>query len=107
MAKDSKPLTQGQVFDAIMEGLPSDISKKQAKQVFERIIPVAAKELKRAGVFNLLGILKVKAIKKPAVKGGVTKPNPFKPGETMVTTARPARMVVKCLPLKRLKETVA
>ena len=43
---------------------------------------------------------------KPATKGGM-RPNPFKPGEMMEVKPKPARRVVKALPLKSLKDMAA
>ena len=57
-----------------------------------------------AGIFTLPGLLKIKVINKPATKArkGI---NPFT-GEPAVFKAKPARRVVKVLPLKALKEMV-
>ena len=52
------------------------------------------------------GLLKIKAVKKPAQPARKNVPNPFKPGEFMDIPAKPASVKVKSLPLKRLKEMV-
>jgi hypothetical protein len=56
------------------------------------------------GEFKLPGLLKVKVTKKPATKARKNVPNPFRPGEFMDVSAKPARKVVKVLPLKALKD---
>ena len=56
------------------------------------------------GAFKLPGLMKVKVTRKPATKArkGI---NPFTKEET-VFKAKPARNVVKILPLKALKDMV-
>ena len=55
-------------------------------------------------VFNVVGLLKLKVVRKPATK---ERPgtNPFT-GEATIFKAKPARNVVKALPLKALKDMV-
>ena len=53
------------------------------------------------------GLLKIKVNKKPATKARKNVPNPFRPGELMDVSAKPARKVVKILPLKALKDMAA
>ena len=59
---------------------------------------------KFASFFNLLGLMKIKMIYKPAVpaRKGI---NPFTK-EEVIFKAKPARNVVKCQPLKSLKDMV-
>lgn len=59
-----------------------------------------------AGAFVLPGLVKIQVAKKPAVAGGVEKPNPFKKGEMMITKAKPAKKVVKLRALAELKRMV-
>ena len=51
--------------------------------------------------------MKIKVNKKPATKARKGVPNPFRPGELMDVAAKPARKVVKVLPLKALKDMAA
>lgn len=64
------------------------------------------RHIKKRGVgeFTLPGLLKIKAVKKPAQPARKGVPNPFKPGETMDIPKKPASTRVKVLPLKKLKE---
>jgi nucleoid DNA-binding protein len=84
------------------------LNRKQVAAVFDELAKIINDDLgkKGPGVFTLPGLLKLKVIRKPAVKGGKEVPNPFKPGEMMITKSKPARNVVKALPLKSLKDMV-
>ena len=59
------------------------------------------------GTFTLPSLLKIKTVKKPARKAQKGVPNPFRPGETMDVKAKPATIVVKVQPLKKLKDMAA
>ena len=82
------------------------MSRKQVGAVFTSLEGVIAKEMKPrgSGLFNLVGLCKIKVVKKPATKArkGI---NPFT-GEETVFKAKPARKAVKVLPLKGLKDMV-
>src|SRR5688500_2374305 len=99
-----KPLTKSEIFTQI--ALDSGLSRKQVSTVFESLNGMITKSLKPrgAGTFNLSGMLKIKVVRKPATKArkGI---NPFT-GEATVFKAKPARNVVKILPLKALKDSV-
>jgi hypothetical protein len=56
------------------------------------------------GTFTVPGLMKVKVVRKPATKARKGL-NPFT-GEETVFKAKPARNVVKVLPLKGLKDMV-
>ena len=56
-----------------------------------------------AGEFTMPGLLKIKAVKRPARPARKGVPNPFKPGEMMDIPKKPASVRVKVLPLKKLK----
>jgi nucleoid DNA-binding protein len=82
------------------------LGKKEISNVFSALGELIAKELgkKGPGVFVLPGMLKLKVVRKPATKAkqGV---NPFTK-EPMAIKAKPARNVVRAVPLKSLKELV-
>ena len=84
----------------------SGVVKKDVAAVLDGLSDVIEAHIKKGAVgsFNLPGLLKVKTIRKPATKArkGI---NPFSGEETMFK-AKPARTVVKVLPLKKLKEMV-
>lgn len=82
------------------------VAKKDVAAVLEHLGDVIEAHIKKGavGAFSLPGLMKVKTIRKKATKArkGI---NPFTGEETMFK-AKPARTVVKVLPLKKLKEMV-
>lgn len=103
----SKPMTKNEIFKEI--AATTGISRKDVSKVFEELGYVVERHIKKKaiGSFTLPGLLKIKAVLKPARKAQKAVPNPFKPGELMDVPARPAMMKVKVLPLKKLKQMVA
>jgi nucleoid DNA-binding protein len=103
-ASSKKLATKGEIYTklATMSGL----SKKQVSTVFDELIKLIGNELgkKGPGLFVVPGLLKLKIVRKPATKAK-TGINPFTK-EPMTYKAKPARNVVKALPLKTLKEMV-
>jgi len=84
----------------------TELSRKEVAAVLDSLAGLIQKNVKPRGVgyFNLPGLLKIKVIKKPATKArkGI---NPFT-GEEAIFKAKPARKVVKVVPLKGLKDMV-
>jgi nucleoid DNA-binding protein len=82
------------------------LNRKQIAAVFDGLTDIIKRELgkKGPGVFTVPGLLKLKIVRKPATKArpGI---NPFTKEQIMIK-AKPARNVVKALPLKSLKEMV-
>ncbi len=80
------------------------LTRKDVGAVFDSLRACMKKNLGRRGpgLFTVPGLMKVKVVRKPAVKArkGI---NPFT-GEEAVFKAKPARRVVKVLALKNLKE---
>jgi nucleoid DNA-binding protein len=103
-ASKAKPATKGEVYSAIAE--KTGIVKKDVSKVFDALSEMISKELgkKGPGLFIIPGLLKLKVVRKPATKAkqGI---NPFTK-EPMTVKAKPARNVVKALPMKALKELV-
>jgi nucleoid DNA-binding protein len=85
------------------------LARKEVAKVFDSLGDVIEGHIKSrgAGEFKIPGLLKVKVNKKPATKARKNVPNPFRPGELMDVAAKPARKVVKILPLKALKDMAA
>lgn len=98
----AKAMSKGEIITALSEG--TGLSKKDIASVFDELTKLIGENLgkKGPGVFNLPALMKVKVIRKPATKArkGI---NPFTKEET-VFKAKPARNVVKVLPLKALKD---
>mgnify|MGYP000022345575 CR=1 FL=1 len=86
----------------------TELTKKQVGSVLDELAILIERHVKKrgAGEFTLPGILKIKAVKKPARKARKNVPNPFRPGEMMDVAAKPATTKVKVLPLQKLKNMV-
>ena len=102
--KAPKPKTKGEIFSKLAE--TTGLSKKQISSVFDGLSEVIKAELgkKGPGLFVVPGLLKLKRHHKPATKAG-QRINPFTK-QMQMYPAKPARNVVKALPLKALKEMV-
>jgi nucleoid DNA-binding protein len=100
-ASAAKPKTKGEIYGEIAE--KTNLSKKQVSEVFDAMTDVIGKELgkKGPGLFIIPGLLKIKVVSKPATKA---RPG-FNPAtkQPIMIKAKPARKVVKVLPLKALK----
>ena len=99
--------TKTQLYAHISED--TGLARKDVAKVFDSLGDVINGHIKSRGVgeFKVPGLLKIKVNKKPATKARKNVPNPFRPGETMDVAAKPARKVVKVLPLKALKDMAA
>ena len=99
--------TKTQLFARISED--TGLARKDVAKVFDSLNDVIEGHIKSrgAGEFKVPGLMKIKVNKKPATKARKNVPNPFRPGEFMDVAAKPARKVVKVLPLKALKDMAA
>lgn len=103
-AKPAKPMAKSAVYSALAE--KTGLSRKQVGDVFDALSEMLKKELGKKGpkVASIAGLLKIKVIHKPKVDAR-TGINPFTKLE-QVFKAKPARDVVKAVPLKALKDMV-
>lgn len=103
-AAAGKPPSKTEVLNSLAE--KSGLSKKEVTSVLDALAEVIGDNIgkKGPGVFNVPGLMKIKVQRKPATKArkGI---NPFTKEET-IFKAKPARNVVKILPLKNLKDMV-
>ena len=100
-----KPTTKSETLNYISE--ETDLTRKDVNAVFDALAKLMKRELKgrgRPGFYTVPGLMKVKVVRKPATRARKGT-NPFT-GEEMMFKAKPARNVVKVLPLKGLKEMV-
>ena len=99
-----EPYTKTQLLAHIAED--TGLARKDVGKVFDSLSDVIEGHIKTrgAGEFKVPGLMKIKVHKKPATKARKNVPNPFRPGEFMDVAAKPARKVVKVLPLKALKD---
>jgi nucleoid DNA-binding protein len=99
-----RPASKGEILAALAE--ETGPGKKQVAGVFAALGDLIGKELGKRGPgqFVVPGLLKLKAVRKPATPARPGK-NPFT-GEPMTIKARPARNVVRVVPMKALKDIV-
>ncbi len=99
-----KPPTKTEIIASIAE--TTELARKDVVSVFDALNGLIQNNLKPRGpgTFSVPGLMKIRVVKKPATKArkGI---NPFT-GEEAVFKAKPARKVVKVLPLKNLKDMV-
>lgn len=99
-----EPMTKSAMLNVIAED--TELSRKQVAAVLESLSDVINSHIKKGavGYCTIPGLMKIKTIRKPATRArkGI---NPFT-GEETVFKAKPARTVVKILPLKGLKDMV-
>lgn len=106
MAKSAKataarPATKGEILNTLAER--TGMKRKQVADVLTQLSSLIVSGLKQApNTVTLPGLLKFKLVQRPATpeKMGV---NPFTK-EPMLIKAKPARKVVKALPVKALKD---
>ncbi len=101
-----KAMSKTELLSTIAEN--TGLTKKEVGAVLDELGSQIDRHVRKraVGQFTLPGLLKVKSVKKPARPARKGVPNPFKPGELMDVPAKPASVVVKVLPLKKLKDMV-
>ena len=99
-----KRLTKSQVLSELSEY--AELDKKSVNRVFEGLTELIKKQLgpRGPGEFVIPGLLKLKAVKKPATKDrpGI---NPFTK-EQIVIKGKPASKKVRASALKALKDLI-
>jgi nucleoid DNA-binding protein len=96
--------TKTQILNTISGN--TNLTRKEVSSVLDELGELIERHIKKRGVgeFTLPGLLKIKAVKRPARPARKNVPNPFRPGEFMDIPKKPATTRVKVLPLKKLKE---
>ena len=99
-----KPANRTVVSTALAE--TTGLGKNEVAAVFAALGALIAQELgkKGPGQVVLPGLLKLKVVRKPATKARSAR-NPYT-GAPMTIPAKPARNIIRALPLKALKELV-
>lgn len=99
-----KAMSKTEVLTSLAEA--TGLTKKQISGFLDELSNLVGANLgkKGPGLFIVPGLMKIKIIRKPATKArkGIS---PFT-GQEMMFKAKPARNVVKVLPLKGLKSMV-
>jgi len=100
----AKPVTKTELYGALAE--KTGLTKKQVASVFDALLEEAKNHLgkKGPGVVNVSNMMRIKVVHKPATKA---RPG-FNPATKQPITikAKPARKVIKILPLKALKDLI-
>jgi nucleoid DNA-binding protein len=100
----AKPATKTEFYGTLAE--KTGLTKKQVASVFEALGDMHGKELgkKGPGVLTVPGLYKIKVVHKPATKA---RPG-FNPAtkQPIMIKAKPARKVIKVMPLKALKDMI-
>jgi nucleoid DNA-binding protein len=100
----SSPLNKSQILADI--STTTGVAKRDVGKVVEELASVIERHIgkKGPGQFTLPGLFKIKTIRKPATKArkGI---NPFTK-EEVTFKAKPARIVIKIRPLKKMKDMV-
>ena len=104
VATPRKPMTKTEVVASLSDA--TDLTKQQVAGLLDELGKLIEKNVNEdgPGVFNIPGLMKIKVVRKPATeeRKGL---NPFTKEET-IFKAKPARNVVKIVPLKGLKDMV-
>jgi DNA-binding protein HU-beta len=100
--KTATPMTKVQLIENIYKN--TELSKKDVRAVLETLTDIGHKELRKTSVFLVPGFAKFVVVKKPATKARKGT-NPFT-GESMVFKAKPARKIVRVVPVKTTKDAV-
>jgi nucleoid DNA-binding protein len=104
-APSAKSITKSELLAELAEA--SGHNKVDVKKFFDALTSVILKNLgkKGPGVLTLPGLFKLRAVKKPAVKGGKPVMNRFT-NQMTVTKDKPASTAVRARALKGLNSAV-
>ena len=100
----SKKLTKTGILNEIADN--TDLTRAQVSSVLDELETLIERHIKKraVGEFTLPGLLKIRAVKRPATKKRMGR-NPAT-GEEIVIGPKPASIRVRVTALKRLKEMV-
>jgi len=97
----AKPLTKMETYRILAE--KTDLPRKEVVAVCDALADVMVKSVKKHGTYNLLGLMKMTLVKKPAVRGGKMVRNPFT-GEMVRQKPKAAFRTIRVRPLKAVKD---
>ena len=104
MDEPKKPMSKTDILVSLADS--TGLTKRQVAELLDELAALMGKNLAEGGpgVFSIPGLMKVKVVRKPATpeREGI---NPFTKEKT-IFKAKPARNVVKIVPLKALKDMV-
>merc|ERR1712188_280284 len=96
----AKAMTKGALLKAI--ATEHGLKTKACSNVLNSLVTVATKEVKKAGVFTIPGVCRIKTRTKPATKACVR----MMFGKETKVKAKPAKTVVKAFPVAALKKQI-
>merc|ERR1712100_406385 len=95
-----KAMTKGALVKMLAE--QHEMKTKVCSGLLESLATLATAEVKKAGIFTIPGLCRIKTRVKPATKAGVRMAF----GREMKVKAKPARTVVKAFPVAALKKQI-
>ena len=104
-AKKTTALSKSALLNAVVEASADvEVSRKQVKAIFDALVSIGHRELKKNGLFTVPGFAKFRVVKKPATKAreGV---NPFTK-QPIIVAAKPASKKIRASALKQLKDLI-
>merc|ERR1711953_805577 len=100
MKASAKAMSKGAIAEALAAG--AELKKSQCASLLDKLAEVATANVKKAGVFTIPGLARLKSRTKPATKAG--KREIF--GKIVKVKAKPARKIVKAFPVAALKQSI-
>merc|ERR1712129_597849 len=99
-ASKAKAMTKGALAEAL--ATETEIKKSECTKILDTLATVATAEVKKAGIFSIPGVCRIKTRVKPATKAG--KREMF--GKMQIVKAKPAKTIVKAFPVAALKNSI-
>merc|ERR1712056_79308 len=96
----AKAMSKGAIADALATAC--ELKRAQVTKALDTLAEVATSNVKKAGVFTIPGLCRLKIRHKPATKAG--KREIF--GKVVKVKAKPARKIVKAFPVAALKASI-
>merc|ERR1712031_69082 len=100
MKTGAKAMSKGGITDALAAAC--ELKRSQVTKALDTLAEVATTNVKKAGVFTIPGLCRLKIRTKPATKAG--KREIF--GKIVKVKAKPARKIVKAFPVAALKASI-
>merc|ERR1711877_107258 len=99
-AMNAKAMTKTGIAEVL--SADTELKKSLCGKILNSIAEIATQEVKKAGVFTIPGLCKLKTRVKPATKAG----NREVFGKMVMVKAKPARKIVKAYPVAALKNSI-
>ena len=100
MKAGAKAMTKGAIADSLAE--KCELKKSVVAKVLNSLAEIGTGEVKKAGIFTIPGLCRIKTRVKPATKAG--KREMF--GKMTIVKAKPAKTIVKAFPVAALKASI-